>query len=404
MDVTRYPSPVTNSNDSGVMRKLKVMTVVGTRPEIIRLSRVMAALDASPAIEHITVHTGQNYDYELNEVFYEDLGIRKPDYFLNAAGVTAVATVGQILINIDPLLESVKPDAFLVLGDTNSCLCAIPAKKRHIPIFHMEAGNRCFDQRVPEETNRRIVDHISDINLTYSDIAREYLLREGLPADRIIKTGSPMKEVLNFYLPKIKKSKVLQEMNLEPGKYFVVSAHREENISNDRNFFGLLEALNRIAEKYGYPVIVSTHPRTRKRLESLNSGANNPLPITLNPLIQWQKPLGFSDYNALQLNAYTVLSDSGTISEESSILNFRALNIREAHERPEAMEEASVIMVGLNPENILRGLEQVQLQLTGEERNFQQVQDYAKENVSEKVVRIIMSYTSYIKSVVWREE
>lgn len=404
MDVTRYPSPVTNSNDSGVMRKLKVMTVVGTRPEIIRLSRVMAALDASPAIEHITVHTGQNYDYELNEVFYEDLGIRKPDYFLNAAGVTAVATVGQILINIDPLLESVKPDAFLVLGDTNSCLCAIPAKKRHIPIFHMEAGNRCFDQRVPEETNRRIVDHISDINLTYSDIAREYLLREGLPADRIIKTGSPMKEVLNFYLPKIKKSKVLQEMNLEPGKYFVVSAHREENISNDRNFFGLLDALNRIAEKYGYPVIVSTHPRTRKRLESLNSGASNPLPITLNPLIQWQKPLGFSDYNALQLNAYTVLSDSGTISEESSILNFRALNIREAHERPEAMEEASVIMVGLNPENILRGLEQVQLQLTGEARNFQQVQDYAKENVSEKVVRIIMSYTSYIKSVVWREE
>lgn len=403
MDVTRYPSPVTNSNDSGVMRKLKVMTVVGTRPEIIRLSRVMAALDASPAIEHITVHTGQNYDYELNEVFYEDLGIRKPDYFLNAAGATAVATVGQILINIDPLLESVKPDAFLVLGDTNSCLCAIPAKKRHIPIFHMEAGNRCFDQRVPEETNRRIVDHISDINLTYSDIAREYLLREGLPADRIIKTGSPMKEVLNFYLPKIKKSKVLQEMNLESGKYFVVSAHREENISNDRNFFGLLEALNRIAEKYGYPVIVSTHPRTRKRLESLNAGANNPLPITLNPLIQWQKPLGFSDYNALQLNAYTVLSDSGTISEESSILNFRALNIREAHERPEAMEEASVIMVGLNPENILRGLEQVQLQLTGEARNFQQVQDYAKENVSEKVVRIIMSYTSYIKSVVWRE-
>lgn len=403
MDVTRYPSPFTNSNDSGVMKKLKVMTVVGTRPEIIRLSRVMAALDASPAIEHITVHTGQNYDYELNEVFYEDLGIRKPDYFLNAAGANAVATVGQILINIDPLLESVKPDAFLVLGDTNSCLCAIPAKKRHIPIFHMEAGNRCFDQRVPEETNRRIVDHISDINLTYSDIAREYLLREGLPADRIIKTGSPMKEVLNFYLPKIKKSKVLQEMNLEPGKYFVVSAHREENISNDRNFFGLLEALNRIAEKYGYPVIVSTHPRTRKRLESLNAGDNNPLPITLNPLIQWQKPLGFSDYNALQLNAYTVLSDSGTISEESSILNFRALNIREAHERPEAMEEASVIMVGLDPENILRGLEQVQLQLTGEARNFQQVQDYAKENVSEKVVRIIMSYTSYIKSVVWRE-
>jgi len=380
------------------------MTVVGTRPEIIRLSRVMAALDNSPAIEHITVHTGQNYDYELNEVFYEDLGIRKPDYFLNAAGVSAIATVGQILINIDPILEEVKPDAFLVLGDTNSCLCAIPAKKRHIPIFHMEAGNRCFDQRVPEETNRKIVDHISDINLTYSDIAREYLLREGLPADRIIKTGSPMKEVLTYYLPKIQKSQVLKEMKLEAGKYFVVSAHREENISNDRTFFGLLESLNRIAEKYGYPVIVSTHPRTRKRLEALENIAGNASSVTLNPLIQWQKPLGFSDYNALQLNAYTVLSDSGTISEESSILNFRALNIREAHERPEAMEEASVIMVGLQPDNILRGLEQVQLQQIGATRNFQPVQDYSKENVSEKMVRIILSYTRYVKSVVWREE
>lgn len=387
------------------MKKLKVMTVVGTRPEIIRLSRVMAALDASPAIEHITVHTGQNYDYELNEVFYEDLGVRKPDYFLNAAGATATATVGQILINIDPILEEVKPDAFLVLGDTNSCLCAIPAKKRHIPIFHMEAGNRCFDQRVPEETNRKIVDHIADINLTYSDIAREYLLREGLPADRIIKTGSPMYEVLNHYMPKIQASDILERMGLEKGEYFVVSAHREENISNDKNFFGLLESLNQIAEKYQYPIIVSTHPRTRKRLEELKSqGKSEKVKVgEPHPLIQWQKPLGFSDYNALQLNAFAVLSDSGTISEESSIMNFRALNIREAHERPEAMEEASVMMVGLDPERILRGLEQVQLQQIHEERNFRRVEDYSMPNVSEKLVRIILSYTSYIKRVVWSE-
>lgn len=382
------------------MNKLKVMTVVGTRPEIIRLSRVMAALDASPAIEHITVHTGQNYDYELNEVFYEDLGVRKPDYFLNAAGATATATVGQILINIDPILEEVKPDAFLVLGDTNSCLCAIPAKKRHIPIFHMEAGNRCFDQRVPEETNRKIVDHIADINLTYSDIAREYLLREGLPADRIIKTGSPMYEVLNHYMPKIKASDILDRMGLEKGKYFVVSAHREENISNDKNFFGLLESLNQIAEKYQYPIIVSTHPRTRKRLESLT---NHQSPITNHSLIQWQKPMGFSDYNALQINAFAVLSDSGTISEESSIMNFRALNIREAHERPEAMEEASVMMVGLNPERILQGLEQLQGQTIHEDRNFRQVADYSMPNVSEKVVRIILSYVDYIKIKVYSE-
>jgi UDP-N-acetylglucosamine 2-epimerase len=404
------------------MQKLKVMTVVGTRPEIIRLSRVMAALDASPAIEHITVHTGQNYDYELNEVFYEDLGIRKPNYFLNAAGVTATATVGQIIINIDPILEEVQPDAFLVLGDTNSCLCAIPAKKRKIPIFHMEAGNRCFDQRVPEETNRKIVDHISDINLTYSDIAREYLLREGLSPDRVIKTGSPMFEVLHHYLPQIDKSDVLERLHLEKGKYFVVSAHREENISNDRTFFGLLEALNRIAETYGYPVIVSTHPRTRKRLEQLNS---NPLEskvpkgeqdsaFQLHDLIQWQKPLGFSDYNALQLHAYAVLSDSGTISEESSILNFRALNIREAHERPEAMEEASVMMVGLDPERILQGLQQLQHQNVAP-RNaspdtlhpslamLRPVGDYSMPNVSEKVVRIILSYTDYINRVVWRK-
>lgn len=379
------------------MKKLKVMTVVGTRPEIIRLSRVMARLDESPAIEHITVHTGQNYDYELNEVFYSDLGVRKPDYFLNAAGATATATVGQILINIDPILEKVNPDAFLVLGDTNSCLCAIPAKKRHIPIFHMEAGNRCFDQRVPEETNRKIVDHISDINLTYSDIAREYLLREGLSPDRVIKTGSPMFEVLNHYMPSIEKSDVLKNLSLEKGKYFVVSAHREENISSDKNFHGLLNALNTIAEKYQYPVIVSTHPRTRKRLEQLGSEA------TLNPIIQWQKPLGFHDYNALQKNSFAVLSDSGTISEESSIMNFRALNIRDAHERPEAMEEASVMMVGMNTERILQGLEQLGLQKTGDERNFRPVNDYSMPNVSDKVVRIILSYTDYIKRVVWSE-
>jgi len=412
------------------------MTVVGTRPEIIRLSRVMAALDASPAIEHITVHTGQNYDYELNEVFYEDLGVRKPNYFLNAAGATATATVGQILINIDPVLEEVKPDAFLVLGDTNSCLCAIPAKKRHIPIFHMEAGNRCFDQRVPEETNRKIVDHIADINLTYSDIAREYLLREGLPADRIIKTGSPMYEVLNHYMPKIKASDILERMALEHGQYFVVSAHREENISNDKNFFGLLKSLNQIAEKYGYPIIVSTHPRTRKRLEQLNLRESVQtaslvlseavvLEFHLNPLIQWQKPIGFSDYIALQINSFAVLSDSGTISEESSIMNFRALNIRDAHERPEAMEEASVMMVGLNPERILQGLAQLERQAIGSRSSnnqtqltahssqitdhsshlttFRPVSDYSMPKVSEKMVRIILSYTSYIKRVVWSE-
>ena len=382
------------------------MTVVGTRPEIIRLSRVIAALDRSDAIEHILVHTGQNYDYELNQLFFEDLAIRKPDFFLNAAGVTSAETIGQIIIKIDPLLESEKPDAFLVLGDTNSCLCAIPAKKRHIPIFHMEAGNRCFDQRVPEETNRKIVDHISDINLTYSDIAREYLLREGLPADRIIKTGSPMYEVLNHYMPKIKASDILERMNLEQGKYFVVSAHREENISNDKNFFGLLESLNQIAERYGYPIIVSTHPRTRKRLEQINpreSAQSASSAFHLNPLIQWQKPMGFFDFNCLQLNAFAVLSDSGTISEESSVLNFRALNLREAHERPESMEEASVMMVGLNPERIMQGLTQLQSQKTGIERNFRPVADYSMPNVSEKMVRIILSYTDYIKRTVWNE-
>lgn len=387
------------------MKKLKVMTVVGTRPEIIRLSRVMARLDESEAIDHITVHTGQNYDYELNEIFYEDLEIRKPDYFLNAAGATATATVGQILINIEPVLGKVQPDAFLVLGDTNSCLCAIPAKKRYIPIFHMEAGNRCFDQRVPEETNRKIVDHIADINLTYSSIAREYLLREGLPADRIIKTGSPMFEVLNYYMPKIKNSDVLKRLGLVKEKYFVVSAHREENINNDKNFIGLLTALNQIAEKYNYPIIVSTHPRTRKKIEQFRSaGADLQSMPTINPLVQWMKPLGFSDYNALQLNSYAVLSDSGTISEESSMMNFRALNIREAHERPEAMEEAAVMMVGLNPERIMQGLVQLQYQKTSDERNFRLVSDYAMPNVSDKVVRIILGYTDYIKRTVWNEE
>lgn len=382
------------------MRRLKVLTVVGTRPEIIRLSRVMAKLDESPAIEHITVHTGQNYDYELNEVFYEDLGIRKPDYFLNAAGASATATIGQILINIDPILEDVKPDAFLVLGDTNSCLCAIPAKKRHIPIFHMEAGNRCFDQRVPEETNRKIVDHISDINLTYSDIAREYLLREGLNPDRVIKTGSPMMEVLHHYEAKILASDIIEKLNLVSQQYFVVSAHREENISSDRNFFGLLNTLYEIGEKYNFPIIVSTHPRTRKRLVQIEGKPGSP---KLHPLIQWQKPMGFSDYNALQINAFAVLSDSGTISEESSTLNFRALNIRDAHERPEAMEEASVMMTGLNTERILQGLAQLQHQNIGMDRSFRPVSDYSMPNVSEKVVRIILSYTDYIKRVVWSE-
>ncbi len=377
-------------------KRLKVMTVVGTRPEIIRLARVMHALDSSSAIEHIIVHTGQNYDYELNQIFFDDLNIRKPDYFLNAAGVTATETIGKILISIDPLLEELKPDAFLVLGDTNSCLCAIPAKKRHIPVFHMEAGNRCFDQRVPEETNRKIVDHISDINLTYSDIAREYLLREGLSADRIIKTGSPMFEVLNHYLPSIEASNVLERLNLERNKYFVVSAHREENITNELNFLGLVSSLNLVAEKYNLPIIVSTHPRTRKMIDSKG--------IVLHHNIHLLKPLGFNDYNALQLHSKAVLSDSGTISEESSILNFPALNIRQAHERPEAMEEASVMMVGLNPERIVQGLIELESQKRDDVRRFRKVADYSMPNVSDKVVRIIISYVDYIKRVVWSEE
>ncbi len=374
------------------MKRLKVLTVVGTRPEIIRLSMVLHKLDQSGAIDHVLVHTGQNYDFELNEVFFQDLDLRKPDFYLGAAGNNAAETIGQILIKIDPVLESVKPDAFLVLGDTNSCLCAIPAKKRHIPIFHMEAGNRCFDQRVPEETNRKIVDHISDINLTYSDIAREYLLREGLPADRVIKTGSPMFEVLHHYLPKINKSVILGSLGLEKELYYVVSAHREENISSDNQFRNLVVILNQLAKSSGLPVIVTTHPRTRKKIEDEG--------VRFEPQVKLMKPFGLTDYICLQMNAKAVLSDSGTISEESSILNFRALNIREAHERPEAMEEAAVMLVGLNPERVMQGLMQLEYQSV-ESRNFRQVKDYTMPNVSDKVVRIILSYTDYVNRVVW---
>ena len=372
------------------MKKLKVMTVVGTRPEIIRLSAVINKLEESNAIEHILVHTGQNYDYELNEVFFKDFNLKKPDFFLNAATGTAVETIGNILVKIDPILESVKPDAFLVLGDTNSCLCAIAAKRRHIPIFHMEAGNRCFDQRVPEETNRKIVDHTADINLTYSDIAREYLLREGLPADRVIKTGSPMFEVLNSRKDDINKSDVLERLDLQEGNYFVVSAHREENINSETNFLDLVESLNAIAEKYGMPVIISTHPRTRNMIEAKG--------IEFNPLVKTLKPLGFNDYVKLQTKAKAVLSDSGTISEESSILRFKALNIRQAHERPEAMEEASVMMVGLDKERILQGLEVLETQ---DPDTLRLVEDYSMPNVSDKVLRIILSYTDYVNRVVW---
>lgn len=374
------------------MKKLKVMTVVGTRPEIIRLAAVMNKLEESDAVEHIIVHTGQNYDYELNEVFFEDFNLRKPDFFLNAAVGTAVETIGNILIKIDGVLEEVEPDALLVLGDTNSCLSAIAAKRKKIPIFHMEAGNRCFDQRVPEETNRKIVDHTADINLTYSDIAREYLLREGLPVDRVIKTGSPMFEVLNSKLEEIKQSDVLEKLGLEKNQYFVVSAHREENINSERNFFNLITSLNAVTEKYDIPILVSTHPRTRKMIEEKQ--------VTLNPLINLSKPLGFIDYNALQINSKAVLSDSGTISEESSILGFKALNIREAHERPEAMEEASVMMVGLSEERIMQGLEVLETQ---EMDTLRRVADYSMPNVSDKVLRIILSYTDYVNRVVWRK-
>ncbi len=377
------------------MKKLKVITVVGTRPEIIRLSSVLKKLDETECFDHVLIHTGQNYDYELNEVFFKDLGIKKPDYFLSAAGKNATETIGQILINVDPILEKETPDAFLVLGDTNSCLCAIPAKKRQIPIFHMEAGNRCFDQRVPEETNRKIVDHISDMNLTYSDIAREYLLREGLSADRIIKTGSPMFEVIQSHLNKINRSLVLENLELDKEKYFVVSAHREENISSDQNFFGLVDTLNIIAEQYKLPIIVSTHPRTRNRIQETG--------VKFNSLIKLMKPLGFIDYVKLQIEAKAVLSDSGTISEESSILNFPALNIRNAHERPEAMEEASVLMVGLNKERVMQGLSMLEKQDKSDKRILRQVGDYSMPNVSDKVVRIILSYTDYINRVVWQK-
>lgn len=375
------------------MKKLKVMTVVGTRPEIIRLSAVINKLDKSEAIEHILVHTGQNYDYELNEVFFEDFKLKKPDYFLNSAVGTAIETIGNILINIEKVIDKEKPDAFLILGDTNSCLTAIAAKRRHIPIFHMEAGNRCFDQRVPEETNRKIVDHIADINLTYSDIAREYLLREGLLPDRVIKTGSPMYEVIKSKLGNINNSNVLNKLNLEKNKYFVVSAHREENINSERNFLNLVESLNVIADKYKFPVIVSTHPRTRKMIEEKE--------VKFNPLINLLKPLGFNDYVKLQIESKVVLSDSGTISEESSILKFRALNLREAHERPEAMEEASVMMVGLKKERILQGLEILETQ---EKDTLREVYDYSMPNVSDKVLRIILSYTDYINRNVWRKD
>ncbi|MBU5343514.1 non-hydrolyzing UDP-N-acetylglucosamine 2-epimerase [Caldifermentibacillus hisashii] len=374
------------------MNRLKVMTVVGTRPEIIRLSAVINKLDESGAIEHILVHTGQNYDYELNEVFFRDFNLRKPDYFLDAATGTAVETIGNILIKIDPILEKEKPEALLVLGDTNSCLSAIAAKRRHIPIFHMEAGNRCFDQRVPEETNRKIVDHTADINLTYSDIAREYLLAEGFPADRIIKTGSPMFEVINSRKTDIDNSDVLERLDLREGQYFVVSAHREENINSEENFLDLIESLNAIAEKYRLPLIVSTHPRTRKMIEAKG--------ITFNPLVKTMKPLGFNDYVKLQTKSKAVLSDSGTISEESSILGFKALNIRQAHERPEAMEEAAVMMVGLKKDRILQGLEVLETQQKG---MLRLVSDYSMPNVSDKVLRIIMSYTDYVRRIVWRK-
>jgi len=377
------------------MKKLKVVTVVGTRPEIIRLSRVISKLEASEAIEHTLVHTGQNYDYELNQIFFEDLGVRKPDYFLEAAGTNATETIGRVIIKVDPILEQIKPDAFLVLGDTNSCLCAIPAKKRKIPIFHMEAGNRCFDQRVPEETNRKIVDHISDINLTYSSIAREYLLKEGFPADRIIKTGSPMYEVLTHYKEKIDASDVLSRLQLKAGNYFLISSHREENISDPAHFDGFITLLNSLAESYNLPVIVSTHPRTRIAIDQNK--------VVINPLIQLLKPLGFIDYNHLQQNAKVVLSDSGTISEESSILNFPAINIRDAHERPEAMEEGAVVMTGFNLDRIDQAIIQSQEQFSTNERTLHQVKDYSYSNVSDKVLRIVLSYTDYVNRVVWQK-
>ncbi|WP_429168200.1 non-hydrolyzing UDP-N-acetylglucosamine 2-epimerase [Aeromonas rivipollensis] len=373
--------------------KMKVMTVVGTRPEIIRLSRVLVALDQY--CEHILVHTGQNYDFELNQVFFDDLGVRKPDYFLSAAGSTGAETIGNVIIGVDKVLAEVNPDAMLVLGDTNSCMAVIPAKRRKIPTFHMEAGNRCFDMRVPEEINRRIVDHTADINLTYSTIARDYLLAEGLPADRIIKTGSPMFEVLNHYMPQIDSSDVLSRLKLNVGEFFVISAHREENVDSPKNLVKLWQVLNGLAERYGYPVIVSTHPRTRKRIEEQG--------LEFHPLVQLLKPLGFHDYNKLQKSAKVVLSDSGTISEESSIMNFPALNIREAHERPEAFEEASVMMVGLEIERVFQALQVLESQPVGDQRLLRPVADYSIPNVSDKIVRIVHSYRDYVMREVWKK-
>lgn len=373
-------------------QKLKVMTVVGTRPEIIRLSRVLAKLDQYT--DHVLVHTGQNYDYELNEIFFDELKLRRPDHFLEAVGGSVAETIGNILARVDPLLESEKPDAFLVLGDTNSCLAVIAAKRRKIPIFHMEAGNRCFDQRVPEESNRKVVDHLADINMPYSTIARDYLLREGIPPDRVVKTGSPMHEVIHHYLPLIEASDVLTRLGVERERYFVVSCHREENVDSDRNLAQLVEVLNGLAEQYGLRIIMSTHPRTRNRLTA--SGAQ------LSPLVELMKPLGLPDYIQLQRNARAVLSDSGTITEEASILNFPALNIREAHERPEGMEEGTVMMTGLSLTRISQALDILADQPRGH-RLILPVQDYAVENVSDKVLRIIMSYTDYVKRVVWRQ-
>ena len=377
------------------MNKIKVMTVIGTRPEIIRLSRVIAKLDEH--CEHILVHTGQNYDYELNQIFFDDLGVRKPDYFLNSAeNSKGVAnTIGNLIITVDDVLSQVQPEAMLVLGDTNSCLSVIPAKRRKVPIFHMEAGNRCFDQRVPEEINRRIVDHTADINMTYSSIAREYLLLEGFSPEKVIKTGSPMYEVLTYYKEGIESSDVLKRFELQDGHFFVVSAHREENIESDKNFSKLTDVLNEVAEHYNLPVIVSSHPRTQKRIDT--SG------VQFHDKIRLLNPLGFKDYNKLQISAKAVLSDSGTINEESSILNFPALNIREAHERPEAMEEAAVMMVGLDVERVMQSLAILEIQPRGQQRLLNQVGDYCMPNVSEKVVRIIHSYTDYVNRVVWKK-
>lgn len=375
------------------MSRLKVMTVVGTRPELIRLSRVIARLDEH--MDQVIVHTGQNYDYELNEIFFRDLELRKPDHFLDAAGETAAETIGQVIIAVDRILEIEKPDALLVLGDTNSCLSVIPAKRRKIPIFHMEAGNRCFDQRVPEETNRRIVDHTADVNLTYSAIARGYLLAEGMAADRVICTGSPMREVLAYYRPGIDRSTIVADQGLTAGEYVVVSAHREENVDSERQIRRLADCLNAVAERYSQPVLVSTHPRTRARVERFG--------LVFHPQVRLLKPFGFLDFVALQENARAVLSDSGTITEESSILNFPALNLREAHERPEGMEEAAVMMTGLSPDRVLQGLDILASQARGADRDLSLVADYAPINVSAKVARIILSYTDYVRRTVWKE-